>query len=137
MLDNFHMKPSNKISTYNIDFMCYTFQLDWENSILCYHYYQRLPNQIQDPISTQEQGKPTSFQDIYTLVIVKTESGGLNFSYFSFLFFLFFWFSFPFSIFGTRVRDKLTRLCGHKSHDLWKNIKGSGKNKIILHMQYM
>ena len=23
MLDNLHMKPSNKISTYNVDFMCY------------------------------------------------------------------------------------------------------------------
>jgi len=23
ILDNLHMKPSNKISTYNVDFMCY------------------------------------------------------------------------------------------------------------------
>ena len=23
MLDNLHMKPGNKISTYNVDFMCY------------------------------------------------------------------------------------------------------------------
>ena len=27
MLDNLHMKPSNNISTYNIDFMCYASQL--------------------------------------------------------------------------------------------------------------
>jgi len=27
MLDNLCMKPSDKISTYNVDFMCYTFQL--------------------------------------------------------------------------------------------------------------
>ena len=39
MLDNFHIKPSNKISTYNVDFMCYAFQLGWENSVLCHHYY--------------------------------------------------------------------------------------------------
>jgi len=27
MLDNLHMKPSNKISTYNVDFICYASQL--------------------------------------------------------------------------------------------------------------
>jgi len=27
MLDNLCMKPSNKISTYNVDFICYTSQL--------------------------------------------------------------------------------------------------------------
>jgi len=46
MLDNLCMKPGNKISTYNVDFMCYAFQLDWGNSMLCHHYYQGLPNQI-------------------------------------------------------------------------------------------
>ena len=70
MLDNLHMKPSNKISTYNVDFICYAFQLGWENSVLCYHYYQRLPNQIHDPISTWEQGKPILFQDMYSLVMI-------------------------------------------------------------------
>ena len=69
MLDNLYMKPSDKISTYNVDFMCYASQLGWENSVLCHCYYQGLPNWIQDPISTQEQGNPTSFQDMYTLVI--------------------------------------------------------------------
>ena len=61
ILNNLHMKPSDKISTYNVDFICYTSQLGWENSVLCYRYYQRLPNWIQNPISTWEQGKPTSF----------------------------------------------------------------------------
>jgi len=70
MLDNLHMKPSDKISTYNVDFMCYAFQLGWENSVLCHCYYQGLPNQIQNPISTQEQGKPISFQDMYTLAMI-------------------------------------------------------------------
>ena len=69
MLDNLHMKPGDKISTYNMDFMRYASQLGWENSVLCYCYYQGLPNQIQDPISTQEQGKPTSFQEMYALVM--------------------------------------------------------------------
>ena len=69
MLDNLHMKPSNKISTYNVDFMHYASQLGWGNSVLCHRYYQGLPNQIQDPISTQEQGKPTSFQDMYALAM--------------------------------------------------------------------
>ena len=63
------MKPSDKISTYNVDFMCYASQLGWRNSVLYYCYYQRLSNQIQDPISTQEQGKPTLFQDIYALAM--------------------------------------------------------------------
>ena len=69
MLDNLHMKPGNKISTYNVDFIYYASQLGWGNSVLCHCYYQRLPNRIQDPISTQEQGKPTSFQDMYALVM--------------------------------------------------------------------
>ena len=69
MLDNLCMKPGNKISTYNVDFMYYASQLGWRNSVLYHHYYQWLPNQIQDPISTREQGKPTSFQDMYTLAM--------------------------------------------------------------------
>jgi len=69
MLDNLCMKPSNKISTYNVDFMRYASQLGWGNSVLCHRYYQGLPNWIQDPISTQEQEKPTLFQDMYTLVM--------------------------------------------------------------------
>jgi len=63
------MKPGDKISTYNVDFMCYASQLGWGNSVLCHCYYQGLPNRIQDPISTWEQGKPTSFQDIYALAM--------------------------------------------------------------------
>jgi len=69
MLDNLHMKPGNKISTYNMDFMHYASQLGWGNSVLCHRYYQGLPNRIQNPISTQEQGKPTSFQDMYALTM--------------------------------------------------------------------
>ena len=69
MLDNLHMKPGNKISTYNMDFMHYTSQLGWGNSVLCHRYYQGLPNQIQNPISTWEQEKPISFQDMYTLAM--------------------------------------------------------------------
>jgi len=61
MLDNLCMKPGNKISTYNVDFMCYASQLGWGNSVLCHCYYQGLPNQIQDSISTREQEKPTLF----------------------------------------------------------------------------
>jgi len=69
MLDNLRMKPGNKISTYNVDFMCYASQLGWGNSVLCHRYYQGLPNQIQDPISIREQGKPTLFQDMYALAM--------------------------------------------------------------------
>jgi len=59
MLDNLRMKPGDKISTYNVDFMCYASQLGWGNSVLCHRY----------SISTQEQGKPTSFQDMYALAM--------------------------------------------------------------------
>ena len=70
MLDNLRMKPGDKISTYNVDFMRYASQLGWGNSVLCHRYYQGLPNQIQDPISTWEQGKPTLFQDMYALAMI-------------------------------------------------------------------
>ena len=69
MLDNLRMKPGDKISTYNVDFICYASQLGWENSVLCHRYYQGLPNWIQDSISTQEQGKSTLFQDMYALAM--------------------------------------------------------------------
>jgi len=69
MLDNLHMKPGDRISTYNVDFMRYASQLGWRNSVLCHCYYQGLPNRIQNPISIWEQGKPTSFQDMYALAI--------------------------------------------------------------------
>jgi len=29
ILDNLRMKPGNKISTYNVDFICYASQLGW------------------------------------------------------------------------------------------------------------
>ena len=69
MLDNLYMKPGNKISTYNMNFMYYASQLGWENSMLYYCYYHRLSNWIQNPISTQKQGKPTLFQNMNTLVM--------------------------------------------------------------------
>ena len=46
MLDNLHMKPGDKISTYNVDFIRYVSQLGWGNSVLCHRYYQGLPNWI-------------------------------------------------------------------------------------------
>ena len=52
-----------------MDFICYASQLGWGNSVLYHCYYQGLPNWIQDSISTWEQGKPTSFQDMYALAI--------------------------------------------------------------------
>jgi len=69
MLNNLHIKSSDKSFIYNVDFIYYTSQLGWENSVLCHHYYQELPNWIQNPIFTQKQGKPTSFQDMYALAM--------------------------------------------------------------------
>ena len=39
ILNNLHIKPNDKISTYNMDFIYYVSQLGWGNSILCHHYY--------------------------------------------------------------------------------------------------
>ena len=52
-----------------MNFLCYASQLGWGNSMLCYCYYQKLSNQIQDLVSIWEQGKPTLFQDIYALAM--------------------------------------------------------------------
>jgi len=62
LIDNLCMKPGDKIATYNVEFMRYTAQLNWGDSVLCHHFYQGLPNRLQDLIANREQGKPNSFQ---------------------------------------------------------------------------
>ena len=37
--NNLYMKSGDNISTYNMDFICYTSQLGWKNSVLYYYYY--------------------------------------------------------------------------------------------------
>jgi len=69
LINNLHMKPGDKIATCNVEFMQYVAQLNWGNSVLCYHFYQGLPNRLQDPIANREQGKPNSFQAMYQLAI--------------------------------------------------------------------
>jgi len=69
LIDNLHMKPGDKIATYNVEFMRYAAQLNWGDSVLYHHFYQRLPNCLQDLIANQEQGKPNSFQAMYQLAI--------------------------------------------------------------------
>jgi len=69
LIDNLHMKPGDKIATYNVEFMRYAAQLNWGNSVLCHCFYQGLPNRLQDPIANREQGKPNSFQAMYQLAI--------------------------------------------------------------------
>ena len=49
--------------------MRYAAQLNWGDSVLCYRFYQGLPNRLQDPIANREQGKPNSFQAMYQLAI--------------------------------------------------------------------
>jgi len=69
LIDNLHMKPGDKISTYNVEFMWYTAQLNWGDTVLCHRFYQGLPNRLQDLIANREQGKPTSFHAMYQLAI--------------------------------------------------------------------
>ena len=70
LIDNLHMKPGNKISTYNVEFMQYAAQLNWGDTVLCHHFYQGLPNHLQDLIANREQGKPISFHAMYQLAII-------------------------------------------------------------------
>jgi len=64
------MKPGDKIATYNVEFMRYAAQLNWGNIVLCYRFYQGLPNRLQDLIANREQGKPISFHAMYQLAII-------------------------------------------------------------------
>jgi len=70
LINNLHMKPGDKIATYNMEFMRYAAQLNWGDSVLCYCFYPGLPNCLQDPIANWEQGKPNSFQAMYQLAII-------------------------------------------------------------------
>jgi len=69
LIDNLHMKPGDKIVTYNVEFMQYAAQLNWGDTVLCHRFYQGLPNRLQDLIANKEQGKPTSFHAMYQLAI--------------------------------------------------------------------
>ena len=69
LIDNLRMKPGDKISTYNVEFMWYATQLNWGDTVLCHRFYQGLPNHLQDLIANREQGKPTSFHTMYQLAI--------------------------------------------------------------------
>ena len=69
LIDNLHMKPGDKIATYNVEFMWYAAQLNWGDTVLCHRFYQGLPNHLQNLIANREQGKPTSFHAMYQLAI--------------------------------------------------------------------
>jgi len=69
LIDNLCMKPRDKITTYNVEFIWYTAQLNWGDIVLCHRFYQGLPNRLQDLIANREQGKPTSFHAMYQLAI--------------------------------------------------------------------
>ena len=69
LIDNLCMKPGDKIATYNVEFMWYTAQLNWGDTVLCHRFYQGLPNCLQDLIVNREQGKPTFFHAMYQLAI--------------------------------------------------------------------
>ena len=69
LINNLHMKPGDKISTYNVEFMRYAAQLNWGDTVLCHCFYQGLPNCLQDLVANWEQEKPTSFHAMYQLAI--------------------------------------------------------------------
>jgi len=68
-LDHLHMNPDDWIATYNIAFLQYSTQLQWTKNALCHRYYSRLPDRIQDIISTREGGKPSTFQTLYSIAV--------------------------------------------------------------------
>jgi len=65
LIDNLCMKPEDKIATYNVEFMQYAAQLNWGDSVLCHHFYQGLPNCLQDLIANQEQEKLSQMVTYY------------------------------------------------------------------------
>jgi len=69
LINNLHMKPGDKISTYNVELMWYAAQLNWDDTVLYHCFYQGLPNCLQDLIANREQGKPISFHAMYQLAI--------------------------------------------------------------------
>jgi len=39
LINNLHMKPEDKIATYNVEFMQYAAQLNWSDTVLCHCFY--------------------------------------------------------------------------------------------------
>jgi len=58
LLENLHMKPSDRITTYNVEFMRLSSCLNWGNDLLVYRFYKGLPDRLQDKISELPAGKP-------------------------------------------------------------------------------
>jgi len=69
LINNLCMNPEDKIAIYNVKFIQYVTQLNWDNTVLCHHFYQGLANHLQDLIANREQEKPTSFHAMYQLAI--------------------------------------------------------------------
>jgi len=61
-LENLHMDRGDKITTYNVEFLKYSSQLDWNDEVLRHRYYSGLPFRLQDLLSAREKGKPKTFQ---------------------------------------------------------------------------
>jgi hypothetical protein len=64
VLNALHMKPSNQISTYNVEFMCHAAHVQWGDEALCYWYYKGLPNCLQDLLSARKAGNPWTYFDM-------------------------------------------------------------------------
>jgi hypothetical protein len=60
LLENLRMKPGDKITTYNVEFMRLSSRLTWDNDSLVYRFYKGLPDRLQDKISELPAGKPKS-----------------------------------------------------------------------------
>ena len=68
-LDHLHMNPDDQIAIYNIAFLQYSAKLQWTENALCHRYYVRLPDCIQDIISTHEGNRSSIFQTLYSMTI--------------------------------------------------------------------
>ena len=68
-LDHLYMNPDDQIATYNVAFLWYSAELQWTENALCHRYYSGLPDHIQDIISTCEEGKPSTFQTLYSTAV--------------------------------------------------------------------
>jgi hypothetical protein len=70
LLDNLRMKYGDRITIYNVEFMCLSSQLTWNDEVLCHRYYKGLPDRLQDALCSRPAGKPTTFNEMQATALI-------------------------------------------------------------------
>lgn len=69
LLESLRMKPGEKITNYNVEFMRLAGHLNWSDDVLLHRYYKGLPDRLQDKIVESPFGRPTTFTNMRELSI--------------------------------------------------------------------